>query len=150
MKCPFCSHVELKVTDSRDASELNGVKRRRECLKCQQRFTTFETIELTMQVKKRDGRYEEFQQEKLLKGLELACRHSRISHEEMRALAYKITTKLMEQGANVMNTTEIGEMVMGQLQKMDPVAYIRFACVYRRFKDVDELVNAIEKCSETI
>ena len=150
MKCPFCSHVELKVTDSREAVEVNGVKRRRECLKCQRRFTTFETIELMMQVKKRDGRYEEFQQEKLIKGLQLACRHSRISHDEVRMLAYKITTKLMEQGVNTMDATVIGEMVMEELQKMDPVAYIRFACVYRRCKDVDVLVNAIETCSENV
>ena len=148
MKCPFCHFDELKVTDSREAHEVNGVKRRRECLKCQRRFTTFETIELTMQVQKKGGRYEEFQQDKLIKGLELACYHSRISLDEVRALAYRITTKLLEKGGNVVTTTEIGEMAMDELQRMDPVAYIRFACVYRRFKDVDQLVNAIETCSK--
>ncbi len=144
MKCPFCHHEELKVTDSRDAHEINGVKRRRECLKCERRFTTFETIELVMQVQKRDGRFEEFSKEKLLKGLEHACRHTRISHDQQRTLAAKISSALMEMGVNVIRTTEIGEMVMEELRKMDTVAYIRFACVYRRFKDVDELVDAIE------
>lgn len=150
MKCPYCHHEELKVTDSREAHEINGVKRRRECLKCGRRFTTFETIELTMQVQKRDGSFEEFSKEKLIKGLGHACRHTRVSHDQLRSLAAQITTSLMEKGINVINTTEIGEMVMEELRKMDTVAYIRFACVYRRFKDVDELVDAIETCSESV
>lgn len=150
MKCPYCHYEELKVTDSRDAHEINGVKRRRECLQCERRFTTFETIELTMQVQKRDGSFEEFNKEKLIKGLSHACRHTRISYEQVRALAAQITTKLMEKGANVVNTTEIGEMVMEDLKKLDTVAYVRFACVYRRFKDVDELVDAIETCADNV
>lgn len=148
MRCPFCSHDDLKVTDSREATELNGVKRRRECLKCQRRFTTFETIELTIQVKKRDGRYEDYQQEKLLRGLDAACRHSRISHDQMRALAHQITIRIMERGVNEIATTEIGEMVMEELQKLDSIAYVRFACVYRRFKDIGQLVDALETCSD--
>lgn len=150
MRCPFCSHDDLKVTDSRDASELNGVKRRRECLKCQRRFTTFETIELTIQVKKRDGRYEDFNQEKLSKGLDAACRHSRISRDQVRVLTHQITTKIMEKGLSEISTTEIGELVMDLLQKSDTVAYIRFACVYRRFKDIDQLVDALGNCSDRV
>ncbi len=144
MHCPFCSHPESKVTDSRNAFEQNAIRRRRECLKCLRRFTTFETVDLTLQVLKRDGRYEDFSQDKLIKGLDAACRHTRISHDQVRALAYKITSDLMEKQLREISTKEIGEIVMEHLKSMDTIAYIRFACVYRRFKDVNELKNAIE------
>ena len=144
MLCPFCSHPESKVTDSRNASEQNAIRRRRECLECLRRFTTFETIDLTIQVQKRDGRYEDFQQEKLIRGLDAACRHTRISHDQVRALAYKITADLMERQVREINTEELGELVMEHLKALDTIAYIRFACVYRRFKDVGELVDAIQ------
>ena len=143
MRCPFCSHDESKVTDSRNATETNAVRRRRECLKCLRRFTTFETIDLTIQVHKRDGRYEDFQQDKLSKGLDAACRHTRISHEQVRAIAYKITADLMERQIKEVSTPELGEIAMKHLQELDTIAYIRFACVYRRFKDVNELVDAL-------
>lgn len=144
MHCPFCNHEELKVTDSRNVAESNAVRRRRECLGCLRRFTTFETIDLTIQVQKRDGRYEDFSQEKLTRGLQAACRHTRISHDAVRELAYKIATDLMERGVREIKTSELGEIVMKHLQALDTIAYIRFACVYRRFKDVDELMDAIE------
>lgn len=144
MKCPFCGHEELKVTDSRNALEANAIRRRRECLKCARRFTTFETVELTMQVHKRDGRYEDFQQQKLINGLDAACRHTSISHEQIQALAAKITSELMERQVREISTKEIGEIVMKYLKTMDTIAYIRFACVYRRFKDLGELMEAIE------
>src|SRR3989338_10104761 len=104
MRCPFCNYLESKVTDSRNAVEQNAIRRRRECLQCQKRFTTFETIDLTIQVHKRDGRYEDFQQEKLVKGLDAACRRTRISHDQVRALAYQITTDLMEQQVREIET----------------------------------------------
>lgn len=144
MKCPFCHHEELKVIDSREALETNAVRRRRECLKCLQRFTTFETVELVMQVHKRDGRYEDFQQQKLVKGLEAACRHTSISHDQVIDLASKITVDLLQRQIREISTTELGEIVMKHLQAMDPIAYIRFACVYRRFKDVNELMDALK------
>jgi transcriptional repressor NrdR len=144
MRCPFCNHDESKVTDSRNAAETNAVRRRRECLKCLKRFTTFETVDLTIQVHKRDGRYEDFLQDKLIKGLDAACRHTRISHEQVRAIAYKITADLMERQIKEVTTTELGEIVMRHLQALDTIAYIRFACVYRRFKDVNELKDALE------
>lgn len=143
MQCPFCSHEESKVTDSRSA-ETNAIRRRRECLRCLRRFTTFETIDLTIQVLKRRGHYEEFQQEKLIKGLDAACRHTRISHQQVREIAYKITAELIERQFREIATTELGEIVMKYLQELDTVAYIRFACVYKRFKDVGELKDAIE------
>ncbi len=144
MRCPFCNQEELKVTDSRNVTESNSVRRRRECLKCLRRFTTFETIDLTIQVQKRDGRYEDFSQEKLIRGLDAACRHTRISHDQVRSLAYKISADLMEGQVREVKTSELGEIVMRHLQALDTIAYIRFACVYRRFKDVDELMDAIE------
>lgn len=149
MRCPFCGHPESKVTDSRNATDTNAVKRRRECLACLRRFTTFETVDLTIQVRKRDGHYEDFQQEKLIKGLDAACRHTRISHDVIRTLADKITADLLERQVREVDTTEIGEMVMDHLKDLDTIAYIRFACVYRRFKDVDELRDAIELVSES-
>lgn len=144
MKCPFCYHEELKVIDSRDAHEMNAVRRRRECLKCLQRFTTFETIELTVQVHKRDGRYEDYQQQKLIDGLDAACRHTTISHDQVIALATKITGDLLHRQTREITTTELGEIVMQYLQQLDSIAYIRFACVYRRFKNVEELIDAIQ------
>jgi transcriptional repressor NrdR len=143
MRCPFCNNEESKVTDSRNAAETNAVRRRRECLRCLRRFTTFETIDLTIQVQKRDGRYEDFRQDKLIKGLDAACRHTKINHDQVLALAYRITSDLMEGGVREIRTSELGEAVMKHLQALDPIAYIRFACVYRRFKHVDELVYEI-------
>lgn len=143
MKCPFCQYSDLKVTDSREAPEMNAIRRRRECLKCQQRFTTFETVELSMQVRKRDGRYEDFEQQKLLKGLIASCRHTTISHEQVIAIASEITSELIQRQVREISTKELGEIVMGKLQALDPIAYIRFACVYRRFKKIDELEDAI-------
>lgn len=144
MRCPFCSHFESKVTDSRNAVEQNAIRRRRECLGCQKRFTTFETVDLTIQVHKRDGRYEDFQQDKLIRGLDAACRHTRISHDQVRALAAQITAELMERQVREIETTELGEIVMKHLKDLDTIAFIRFACVYRRFKDMDELMDEIQ------
>lgn len=143
MKCPFCKSEELKVTDSRDSVEFNAIRRRRECLSCQKRFTTFETVELALQVHKRDGRYEEFQQLKLINGMEAACRHTSVSHDLIHKVASEITSELMERNVREVSTRELGEWVMKALQKLDPIAYIRFACVYRRLKDIGELMDAI-------
>lgn len=144
MKCPFCNHSELKVTDSREAPEINAIRRRRECLNCQRRFTTFETFQLVQQVLKRDGRYEDFDEGKLIRGLEAACRHTTISHEQMFSIAHQITFTLMQRQVKDVTTKEIGEMVMAKLQSLDPIAYIRFACVYRRFTDLGDLMEAIK------
>lgn len=144
MKCCFCHNEDLKVTDSRIASEVNAIRRRRECLGCGQRFTTFETIELSIQVHKRDDRYEDFQQKKLVSGLEAACRHTRISRDQVVSLASEITSELMQRQVRTIETMEIGEMVMKNLRALDPVAYIRFACEYRRFKEIDEFIKALE------
>ena len=144
MRCPFCRYEGLKVTDSRDATEMNAIRRRRECLHCFKRFTTFETVELTVQVLKRDGTYEDFQQPKLINGLAAACRHTKVSHDQVIALASQITDELMQSQVRELSTRQLGEMVMKHLQALDPIAYIRFACVYRRFKDLTELEEAIK------
>lgn len=132
------------MTDSRDAAEVNAIRRRRECLSCERRFTTFETIELTVQVHKRDGRYEEFHQPKLIKGLAAACSHTTVSHEQVIALAAKITDEVLQSQVKEITTEKIGELVMKYLKTLDPIAYIRFACVYRRFKEISELMDAIK------
>lgn len=143
MRCPFCHHEELRVIDSRDTTEMNAIRRRRECLECLRRFTTFETIELTMQVHKKDGRYEDFQQEKLVKGLQAACRHTAISHDAVMTLAARITGDLLQRQVRQISTRELGQIVMQHLKELDPIAYIRYACVYKRFKNIEELVDAI-------
>ncbi len=150
MQCPYCGHEELKVTDSRNALDANAIRRRRECLKCSRRFTTFEIVELMIQVHKRDERYEDFHEQKLIKGLDAACRHTRISHEQVRTLASRITTELIERQVREISTKEIGEIIMKYLKTMDTIAYIRFACVYRRFKDIGELMKAIQSVDEQV
>ena len=117
MKCPFCGYDETKVTDSRNASESNAIRRRRECLKCLRRFTTFETVDLLIQIKKRDGRYEEFQVEKLIRGLDSACRHTRISHEQVLAIAADVTHEIMDLQTKEIDTLTIGKIVMERLKK---------------------------------
>ncbi len=143
MRCPYCQHDELKVTDSREASEDNAIRRRRECLNCLKRFTTFETIELHLQVHKRDGRFEEFQKSKLQNGIAAACRHTTISNELVEKLTEKIIGEVMESYTKTVSTKELGDIVMRHLKELDPIAYIRFACVYRRFKKLDELNNLV-------
>jgi len=149
MKCPYCQHAELKVTDSREAVEFNAIRRRRECLKCGQRFTTFETVELVLQVLKRDGRYEEFQKNKLIHGLDAACHHTTISHDQVLEIAAAITLEITQKQARQISTKEVGEMAMAKLQHLDPIAYIRFACVYRRFTYISELMEAIQNVKNT-
>ena len=145
MKCPFCSNKESKVTDSREAIEVNAIRRRRECFHCMKRFTTFETIDLSLQVKKRDGTYEDFSQDKLIHGMDAACRHTRVSHDQVRAVAYKIKSDLMANGSREISSQVLGDIVMRELKETDVVAYIRFACVYKRFKDIRELLEAIQE-----
>ena len=99
---------------------------------------------MSLQVKKRDGTFEDFQQDKLIAGMDAACRHTRVSHDQVRALAYKIKADLMGRGVREIASKELGEIVMQNLQETDVVAYIRFACVYKRFKDIKELIEAIQ------
>jgi transcriptional repressor NrdR len=143
MKCPYCGYEETKVTDSRNQNDSNSVRRRRECLDCEKRFTTFETVDLTIQVKKRNGSFQEFKLEKLSSGLDSACRHTKISHDQVVAIASDVAMEIMASGVREIDTLKIGELVMKKLAKLDAVAYVRFACVYRRFKNKDDLMNAL-------
>ena len=148
MKCPYCSNLESKVTDSRNATDANAIRRRRECLKCLKRFTTFETIDVSIQVRKRNGTYQDFRLEKLIQGISQACRHTRVSHEKVLALSAEIASDIAEKQVRIIDTVELGEVVMQKLKTLDTIAYIRFACVYRRFKDMDELMDAIQTASD--
>lgn len=149
MKCPFCKSRELKVTDSREAHEANAIRRRRECLVCNQRFTTFETVELqTLQVKKRDGRFQDFEGEKILTGIVKAVRHTRVSRQQAQEIASKLVDRFIQNELTTIDSREIGEQVMAELKELDCIAYIRFACEYRRFRDVGELMEAIRSVQE--
>lgn len=148
MKCPYCGYIDSKVTDSRNTPESNAIRRRRECLQCQKRFTTFEAIELTVQVRKRNGTYEDFSLEKLVRGVAASCRHTKVSYDTVRAMSADISAEMMEKNIREIDSVSIGEMVMKRLKKLDTIAYIRFACVYKRFKDMDELMDAIHTASD--
>jgi transcriptional repressor NrdR len=144
MKCPYCANLESKVTDSRNSFDTNSTRRRRECLKCQKRFTTFEILDLSLQVKKRDGTYEDFNKDKLIQGINAACRHTRISYQKVVEIVNSITAGLIEKQIREIETKNLGKIVMEKLKATDMIAYIRFACVYKRFKDIDELIDAID------
>ncbi len=142
MKCPICGYFDSKVIDSRPSADGNSIRRRRECLECQKRFTTFETIE-TMQiiVVKKDGEKEIFDRNKLLSGVLKAC-HKRPVDPEM--IINEVEQELHNTMKNEVSTQEIGEMVMLKLKNCDEVAYVRFASVYREFKDVDTFLKEIK------
>ena len=141
MKCPHCGHEESKVTDSRPVDENSSIKRRRECLNCQARFTTYETIE-TIQtiVVKKDGSREYFNKSKLLSGLMKACQKRPVDSAK---IADKIEAELQNSLKTEITSYEIGEMVMRELRDKDAVAYVRFASVYREFKDVETFMEEL-------
>ncbi|OPY02237.1 MAG: Transcriptional repressor NrdR [Syntrophorhabdus sp. PtaB.Bin184] len=144
MKCPFCSYVESKVLDSRMSKEMDTIRRRRECLKCGKRFTTAERLEegLPLVVKK-DGRREVFDRTKILGGLNKACEKRPISVTNLEKIVSRIEYNLLERGEREIKATEIGEMVMGELKTLDEVAYVRFASVYRQFRDINEFMSEL-------
>ena len=146
MKCPFCGHQEDKVMDSRPSKGGSAIRRRRECLKCEKRFTTYEQIEeILPMVVKRDGRREPFDRMKIVSGVRKAVEKRPVSSEKIEALVDDIETALMERAAKEINSTEIGEMVMNRLKEMDDVAYVRFASVYRQFKDINAFMDEVKK-----
>jgi len=142
MKCPFCAHQEDKVIDSRESKENNVIRRRRECLKCTKRFTTYEKIELIpIMVVKKDNRREEFNREKLLNGIVTACEKRPISMEVLEQIVNEIERKLWNDMNKEVASEEIGELVMKKLRGLDAVAYVRFASVYRRFEDIGDFLD---------
>jgi len=145
MKCPFCGHIEDKVIDSRLSKEGDVIRRRRECLKCEGRFTSYERIEEILPlVIKKDGRREPFDRQKILHGLEKACEKRPVGVETREALVAKIEKKLQELGEKEIPSSWIGEEVMAGFKGVDEVAYVRFASVYRQFKDIKEFLEEIK------
>jgi transcriptional repressor NrdR len=145
VKCPFCSHKEDKVVDSREASSGDLIRRRRECLKCRRRFTTYERIdEIPYMIIKKDGRRERFDRQKLLQGLLKACEKRPIPIPKIEALVEEVEAFVHESANRERTSTEIGEMLMARLKKQDKVAYVRFASVYMDFKDVKEFVDELK------
>ena len=152
MRCPFCGYAESKVIDSRPAEEGATIRRRRECLACQKRFTTYEIMErLPLVVVKRDGSRQTFDKIKVMNGMLRACEKRPVSLQALEKIADEIEQELQNSLEREVTTTEIGEMVMSKLKLVDEVAYVRFASVYRQFKDVntffDELSKLIDKKS---
>lgn len=145
MRCPFCDQSETKVVDSRLLKEGFSVRRRRKCESCEKRFTTYETIEISMpNIVKLDGRREPYNREKIYSGIEKACQKRPISTEQVERIVENIEKSIMEISGKEVNTTEIGQIVMMYLRNLDPVAYIRFASVYRKFQDVEEFVHDLQ------
>ena len=147
MKCPFCASSSSRVIDTRDAE--GGIRRRRECEECERRFTTYERVApLRLMVVKRDGRREPFDRNKIVSGIQIACAKRPVETEAIEELVSSIEQELYHRGTREITSREIGEMVMLGLRKLDDVAYIRFATIYRHFADVDDLAEEIEELVE--
>ncbi len=145
MRCPFCNHIEDKVIDSRQSRDGEVIRRRRECLKCEERFTSYERIEnILPHVIKKDSRREPFERQKILHGLQKACEKRPVSMESREALATRIEKSLQEAGEKEIPSSAIGEKIMDGLKEIDEVAYVRFASVYRQFKDIKEFMQEIK------
>jgi transcriptional repressor NrdR len=145
MRCPFCGHLEDRVVDSREAQDGQATRRRRECLGCTRRFTTYERIEDVLpQVVKKDGRREAFDRKKIVEGVAIACQKRPVSAEQVEALVSSVERRLQELGEREIRTSVIGEAVMRRLRSLDEVAYVRFASVYRAFRDVGEFMAELE------
>ena len=145
MKCPFCGHMEDKVIDSRPAEDGSAIRRRRECLSCSSRFTTYEKVELLpLLVIKKDGTREVYSQEKLLGGLMKACEKRPVSSEQLEQIVSYVENQIQNTAKREISTNDIGEMVMLQLKEIDEVAYVRFASVYRQFKDVNSFMEELQ------
>lgn len=150
MKCPFCGHMEDKVVDSRESREGESIRRRRECLKCERRFTSYERIdEIPYMVIKKDGRRERFDRQKVLAGVMRACEKRPISMGKMEQIVNAVETFVIDSPERERTATEVGGVIMEQLKQLDKVAYIRFASVYRDFKDVNEFREELEKLLKT-
>lgn len=146
MKCPYCGFVEDKVIDSRPTEEHNAIRRRRECLQCTKRFTTYEKVEsVPLMVIKKDKTRQAFDREKLLNGLLRACEKRPVSIEQLEKLVDEIEVQILNTLKREITTQEIGEMVMTKLKELDEVAYVRFASVYRQFRDINTFMEELHK-----
>ncbi|MEW6247296.1 MAG: transcriptional regulator NrdR [Nitrospirota bacterium] len=149
MKCPFCDELEDKVVDSRMAKEGEVIRRRRECLSCKRRYTTYERVEESLPVVvKKDGRREPFDRSKILAGLKKACEKRPISTAIIEAVTDRIEKRIQEMGESEIQSRTIGEEVMKELHQLDQVAYVRFASVYREFKDIDQFMDELKALAQ--
>ena len=145
MKCPYCGHLEDKVVDSRESREGEVIRRRRECLECGRRFTSYERVdEIPYMVVKKDGRRERFDRQKLIAGLLKACEKRPVRVNALEAVADRVEAALQERPDKEISTTEIGQHVMQELRQLDKVAYVRFASVYRHFRDIGKFMTELE------
>ena len=149
MKCPYCAYLESKVVDSRPADEGASIRRRRECLSCHKRFTTYETMEsLPLMVVKKDGSRQSFDRNKVMNGLIRACEKRPVSFSTMEEIVNEIEQTLQNEMEREVSSAEIGELVMERLKKVDEVSYVRFASVYRQFKDINTFMRELNKLVE--
>jgi transcriptional repressor NrdR len=149
MKCPYCGYEEDRVVDSRSAQDGRAVRRRRECLKCKERFTTYEYVEkVVLNVIKSDRRREPYERQKLINGIMLACKKRPVSTKKVEAIVDEIEAHLYELFRNEVTSKFIGELVMKRLREVDEVAYVRFASVYRKFQDKTEFIDELKKLLE--
>lgn len=149
MKCPFCGYLDSKVVDSRPAEDGTSIRRRRECLSCKKRFTTFEVMEtLPVVVIKKDGSRQSFDKSKLLNGMIRACEKRPVPFDTLQQMADEIEQNLQNEMNREVSSTKIGEMVMDRLKDVDEVAYVRFASVYRQFKDISTFMTELNKLLE--
>jgi len=145
MKCPFCGHLHDKVVDSRESKEGDAIRRRRQCLACQRRFTSYERIdEIPYMVVKKGGRRERFDRQKVLAGVLKACEKRPVSMVQLEAIADKAELMVQDSSEREVSTTTLGEMIMNELKTLDKVAYVRFASVYLDFKDVQEFMSELK------
>jgi transcriptional repressor NrdR len=145
VKCPFCGHLGDKVVDSRESKEGEVIRRRRECLDCGRRFTSYERIdEIPYMVVKKDGSRERFERQKLIAGLLKACEKRPVSVAALEAVADKVEAALQDKAEKEISTEEIGAFVMQELKRLDKVAYVRFASVYRHFRDIGEFMTELK------
>lgn len=150
MRCPFCTHLEDKVVDSRESKEGEVIRRRRECLACGKRFTSYERIDqIPHMVVKKDGRREPFARDKVMKGLQLSCQKRPVPTKVLEGLVDKVEAMVHESPDREMSTTAIGEFIMENLRQLDKVAFVRFASVYREFKDVDQFMLTLKGLLDT-
>ncbi|MBV8605322.1 MAG: transcriptional repressor NrdR [Pelomonas sp.] len=146
MRCPFCAHTETQVAETRESDEGDVIRRRRRCLACDKRFTTYERAEIALPaVVKKDGTRAEYDTRKLHASMQLALRKRPVSVEQLDAAIVRIEEKLLSSGARELPSTRLGELVMRELKRIDKVAYVRFASVYRSFEDVDEFSKLIKE-----
>lgn len=149
MKCPFCGNEESKVVDKRDTDSGSATRRRRECLKCEKRFTTYERLETSsITVVKKDGAREQFDRSKIISGVTKACEKLPVKHEDIEKLADEVEAELKTAEEAEIPSTKIGELVIKKLKKLDKVAYIRFASVYKEFKDLDDFEKELQKLNK--